>query len=83
MSGHRRTLSRRLKTNRFSHAYLRASAKAYTRIALRDFNLRSHPGVASTRQISKISSLSHTLLCVPLNFGASHDLAKEPGVAIA
>jgi hypothetical protein len=83
MKPHRRTPSRRRKTNRFSHAYIRASSKAYTGAALRDFTLRSHAGVAPTRQILKITALSHTLLSVPLNFGPSRDPTQEPGIAIA
>jgi hypothetical protein len=50
---------------------------------LRDFTLQSHAFVAPTRQIKKITALSHTLLSVPLNFGPSHDLTEEPGIAIA
>jgi hypothetical protein len=69
MRRHLRTPSRRRKTNRSSHAYIRDSSKAYTGVALRDFNLRSYAGVAPTRQIKKITALSHTLLSVPLNFG--------------
>jgi hypothetical protein len=83
MKPHRHTPSRRWKTNRFSHAYIRASSKAYTGTALRDFTLQSHAFVAPTRQIKKITALSHTLLSVPLNFGPSHDLTEAPGIAIA
>ncbi|SIT35063.1 hypothetical protein BN2475_30073 [Paraburkholderia ribeironis] len=50
---------------------------------MRNFDLQSDASVAPARQISNIAALSHTLLCVPLNFRPSHDLAKEHGVAIA
>ncbi|MFM0636797.1 hypothetical protein PQQ63_08840 [Paraburkholderia metrosideri] len=71
------------KTNRFSHAYMHDPEKAYEPRALLDFNWRSYLSVAPARQISKKAKLSHTLLCVPLNFEPSHDLTEEHGVAIA
>ncbi|WP_201642896.1 hypothetical protein [Paraburkholderia metrosideri] len=55
MSRHRRIPVLCQKTNRFSHAYIHDSNKAYKRVALRDFNLQSYVSVASMLQIQKIT----------------------------
>jgi hypothetical protein len=73
---------RRRKANRFSHACTRDPDKTWAR-ALRDPGRRRDVSVAPARHISKKAPLSYTLLCVPLNFGPSHDLTEEFGAAIA